>query len=1162
MPASTDPRYRLVAKMSTAPYSVFLRSCRAGGLLLLLTLPVVSGWAQTIVPTVAAGETVDIALLEDSIAALTAQADLDEAVRNQAIDLLRAAQSSVRDRIAADDSATAFANALKTAPAQTEKILLSLEQVDTPIPTAESLGVSADMTLVDLEQLLAAESSLLANAEARLAELERQIEAQQARPNQIRSRVTELRNLISTSPVAGPPGEATLVADARALAAELRRQTQNAELNALNQELLSNSVRLDLLKAQRRVARNVLTEARRRVQFVQALANEQRQSAVAAAQRSALQAEIAASGKHSLIRELAEGNAQLTTDLAALAGRIERTTGQLTRVDEYARRIEQSFARSRQRLEIGGINQAIGQLFVEERRNLPQVSRYRVEVRERSKTLANIGLAQVQIEEQSAELTPIDDRLDELMAEVATDIIDPQELDAVEDEVELLLQDRRDLLAQSSSMYTSYLQALSDLDIAQRRLLETAAEYQAFLDQNLMWIPSAGVIRGTTFVRAIDALNWILSPQNWSDLSIATFDGFRENWLPSLLAALLLGLVLTFRRVLRPRFSAINGRVGRLSTDHIGLTLGALGITVLRILPLPLTFAIFGAALLNSPSGTEFTTAVGRALLMISPFLSNTLLFRALCSREGVARIHFGWRDETLTVIRRQLDRLTAVGVPLVFVVALLYLGPAAAHRESLGRLAFIALMLVFTSVIRPLVHPVKGVAAGYFAAHAGSWTSRFKWALYAFAAGGPLLLAFATIIGYLYTAAILTGRLIDSFWLLLAISLINLVVLRWLSLTRRQILWQQALQKREERRASSADQTGPEPEGEIPSVEAAPLDLDAVNQQTRRLLHAGLVFVGLLGAWGIWSDVLPALGVLEKVSIWSQTVTVDGVETVAPVTLADLLLGLVIIGVTLVASGNLPGLMEIAVLQRLSLEPGSRYAINTLLRYVVVTIGVVSFFNIIGWNWSQIQWLVAALSVGLGFGLQEIVANFVSGLIILFERPVRVGDTVTVGQLTGTVSKLRIRATTITDWDRKEILVPNKAFITEQVVNWTLTDPITRLVLPVGISYGSDVQLAHRVMEETLTKMPLVLDDPPPKVYFTGFGESSLDFKLYVFSRQLTDRLPLTHAVHEEILGALRRNGIEIPFPQRDLHLRSVAEPAGNALGGRGIPPDAGQQS
>jgi potassium efflux system protein len=234
---------------------------------------------------------------------------------------------------------------------------------------------------------------------------------------------------------------------------------------------------------------------------------------------------------------------------------------------------------------------------------------------------------------------------------------------------------------------------------------------------------------------------------------------------------------------------------------------------------------------------------------------------------------------------------------------------------------------------------------------------------------------------------------------------------------------------------------------------------------------------------------------------------------------------------------------MEILILQNLTLAPGSRYAINTLVRYVVVTIGTVSVLSLIGWNWSQIQWLVAALSVGLGFGLQEIVANFVSGLIILFERPVRVGDTVTVGQLTGTVSRVRIRATTITDWDRKEILVPNKAFITEQVVNWTLSDPITRVVIPVGVAYGSDAELTQKVMSDTLRSLPLVLDEPPSKVYFTGFGDSSLNFTLHAYLRKLSDRLPLVHEVHEAILRALRENGIQIPFPQRDVHIRSTTE-------------------
>ena len=183
---------------------------------------------------------------------------------------------------------------------------------------------------------------------------------------------------------------------------------------------------------------------------------------------------------------------------------------------------------------------------------------------------------------------------------------------------------------------------------------------------------------------------------------------------------------------------------------------------------------------------------------------------------------------------------------------------------------------------------------------------------------------------------------------------------------------------------------------------------------------------------------------------------------------------------------------------------------------------------------------MIAALSVGLGFGLQEIFANFVSGLILLFERPIRIGDTVTVGNLSGTVSRIRIRATTITDWDRKEMVIPNKMFITGQLTNWTLSDPITRIILPIGIAYGSDIKLAQKVMLQAVEANPLVLKDPEPRVFFLSFGPSSLDFEVRVFLKDLADRAPLTHELNISIEQALRTHNIQIPFPQQDVHIVS----------------------
>jgi len=206
--------------------------------------------------------------------------------------------------------------------------------------------------------------------------------------------------------------------------------------------------------------------------------------------------------------------------------------------------------------------------------------------------------------------------------------------------------------------------------------------------------------------------------------------------------------------------------------------------------------------------------------------------------------------------------------------------------------------------------------------------------------------------------------------------------------------------------------------------------------------------------------------------------------------------------------------------------------------------IGLLAAAGTLGLSWSQVQWLAAAVTVGLGFGLQEIFGNFVSGLIILFERPVRVGDTVTLGNVQGTVSKIRIRATTIVDWDRRELIVPNKEFITGQLINWTLSDPILRVVVPVGIAYGSDTALAEKLLLEVASTCEWVLPEPPPSVLFSAFGDSSLDFQLRVFIPSIDVYWRAKHALHMSVDQAFRQAGVVIAFPQRDLHLRSVDEP------------------
>jgi potassium efflux system protein len=264
----------------------------------------------------------------------------------------------------------------------------------------------------------------------------------------------------------------------------------------------------------------------------------------------------------------------------------------------------------------------------------------------------------------------------------------------------------------------------------------------------------------------------------------------------------------------------------------------------------------------------------------------------------------------------------------------------------------------------------------------------------------------------------------------------------------------------------------------------------------------------------------------------------VDGEERLDPITLADLGLALVMGTATFFFAKQLPAVLEMILLRSADVTAGGRYTVTTLTTYAIITVGLLVVFGLIGVQWSQLQWLVAALGVGIGFGLQEIVANFISGLIILFERPVRVGDIVTVGDTDGVVTKIQIRATTIRNWDRKELLVPNKEFVTGRLLNWSLSDQMTRVVVVVGVAYGSDVDKALALMREAAQEHEHVLDDPAPILSFEGFGDNSLTLILRAYLSSIDYRIATITDLHKAINRKFADAGIVIAFPQRDLHL------------------------
>lgn len=318
-------------------------------------------------------------------------------------------------------------------------------------------------------------------------------------------------------------------------------------------------------------------------------------------------------------------------------------------------------------------------------------------------------------------------------------------------------------------------------------------------------------------------------------------------------------------------------------------------------------------------------------------------------------------------------------------------------------------------------------------------------------------------------------------------------------------------------------------------------------RNQMAQQINASLRMVFTLGGlvllshyWGIHEQ---ALQVLKGWSLYSTTGTDGQLVVITLVDFVRFLLTLLIVGWTV---KHLPRLYELLLFSHFSLDAGSRYAVLTISRYLIVIIGLLSALSALNLDLAKIGWLVAAISVGIGFGLQEIVANFVSGIILLLERPVRVGDLITIGNtITGRITRINIRATTVLNVNYQEQLIPNRDLITKEVTNWTLASNTVRLVIPIGVAYGSDIAKVKKLLLDLAHQQPETLSDPKPEVFFINHGPSSLDFELRLFLPEPGLHWPVRDRINTGINQMFAEQGIEIPFPQQDVHLRG--QPAGS---------------
>ncbi len=710
-----------------------------------------------------------------------------------------------------------------------------------------------------------------------------------------------------------------------------------------------------------------------------------------------------------------------------------------------------------------------------------------------------------------------------------------EEIEAVlsdsDDARDQLRRQRAALIRQLHKAITEHIDVLNEYFNTVETLQTRILAYQTLLQQRLFWLPSAETVRLDTAGKLVQAAVWLGKPTHWNTFVEAVQTSFAERTIEIVLILAALLIILSRRRAIREGLVASGESVGNVGKDRFQITLYAVACCVLLTLPAVLVLTL-GSLLLME--GNDFLAALSDGFTAAA-FVMFLLSFVHKVARENsLGERHFKWNSTTLDAIRREIPVLLWVLVPVSILTAWMEAPEGADHRNSLGRLLFVIASIALAIFAHRIMAAVRS----------GIANRKTLQTVHLLAVATPVVLTIASLLGYHYTAVQLERNLFVSICWLAFNVLLYYLCLRALSVRERRLTLerlreQRAAERKQAEAKEAADNSG---EGLPPSLDMPEMDLEDISQQSKSLFRILAFVLAATGLWLLWASVIPALQLFDNITLWTIATGIEGAEPL-PITLGDLILGLIVIVGTMLAARNLPGTLAVMVLSRMHLEPGSGYAITTIVTYLIVFFGVVAALAVLGVQWSKLQWLVAALGVGLGFGLQEIVANFVSGIILLFERPIRVGDTVTIGGITGTVSRIRIRATTLVDWDRKEQIIPNKTFVTQDITNWTLSDPIVRVIVSVKVAYGSDVEAVQDILLKVAEDNQRVVEDPAPAVFCVGLGDSSIDFEVRAFIEDVLDYMPLAHELRASFIRALSDAGVVIPFPQQDIHVRSLVE-------------------
>ncbi|HRX78721.1 MAG TPA: mechanosensitive ion channel, partial [Pirellulaceae bacterium] len=1024
---------------------------------------------------------------------------------------LNAARDAVIELRRLENERRAFERVLASHAPDDEALARRLQELESEYPVPDS-GADVATLQARLTQFKNERDSIqesLATTRRRLSEMAR-------RSTVLSSDLMAARQTVKSETVEVARGveSDSMLRRARSLFQDIAGARDRTRVELLEMELLTLPIRTAHEEARIKVDTETLVVLTRSIDIIR---SKLHQSDLQKMRR--LAAEIGEKMDRSMTaqsREESAKNLALANDLVALAENYYADEAQVTVTDSQIADVDRSLRLIDRIVAAGRADGDLGSILRRVRTELPSAG------------ILKRDIASVQSRQ-------IKRQLDAILWQDALDAIDSSTESASTRAGESELAERKSVLTSLLAMVGRYDSTLTSLRVKLESLQLKTASLRRALDGRLLWLPTNEVLNKAWVAQTVAASAEMLDVNRWRRVVADFLQGAMAR--PGAALALYLSALglLFYRSQLRMRLAALAAKVSNVRHDAYWVSPLAILLTAASVAAVPLLLGTTGWLL--SDAAATFSMAVGAALIATANVWLILGFFRALARRGGVIQAHFGWDDGPRATLAANFAWLMTVIIPCTFIFTYAMSINEPNSQYGLGRSIFLVISVALASAGFRMLRPGQDVGKHMFGHFQSHFLERLAFLIFALI---PLALGILTLGGFFDTSVILQSKIFASGLLLLGSAVFYGVLQRTYNVSARRRALARALAKRRSNRIKLVEGAPDRSVGDnLPQYREEEIDdINAVNKEAETVVWLATIVAIASGLYLIWRSTWPALDIADSLVLWQGVQIIDGVSTYQPVSAGDLIVAVAVIFGGFFLARNLRGVLALGIARKVRMRPGARYAATTIVGYVLVAAGLLFGLSRLGLDWSKLQWVVAALGVGLGFGLQEIVANFVSGLIILFERPIRVGDVVTIGTLDGTVSKIAIRATTITDFEKREVLIPNRVLITDNVTNWTLNDSVTRLLIEIGLGYETDVAKATQLMKDVVTSIPDVLATPEPSVYFAGHGESTLNFEIRAFVASVSKRLATRHAINDGIHNALTSAKINIAFPQRDIHI------------------------